>query len=369
MKLVSLIVPMFNEARNLDELRRRICAAVNLINDRHFEIILVDDHSADATRAKSLDWAADDDRVVYLRFSRNFGAHSALSAGLRSARGDCAILLAADLQDPPEMIPKLLDRWQAAYRVVWAVRASREGIAWTARLTSSIFWRLMRLVARDATPATAADFVLLDRQVIDAYLRMNSRNESIIAAICWLGFEQTYVPYAKDARRNGRSGWTLAKKCKLFIDSAVGFSYWPIRAMSILGIGCAALGFLFLVYLIWHRLSGYTAVQGWAGLMSAILTGMGILMVMVGVLGEYLWRVLDEARGRPKYIFEETRCSGSQSQAGAVGGDSPFAIKSKRRAFEPEAEVRFRTVSRSSMEVGGGASSDPKQLYFALDAT
>lgn len=296
---------MFNEGANVVALRRRLAETLKGLPAYDFEIVLVDDHSTDDTRAQALAWSQDDPRVRYLRLSRNFGSHAAITAGLHAAGGDCALFLAADLQDPPELIPLLLDRWEAGFRVVWAVRTARNDTHLVHRCAAKLFWWVMRLGAQEATPPQPADFALLDRKAIDAYGRMTSRNESLIAAICWLGFSQTTVPYQKAVRDRGRSGWTFSKKCKLCIDSIVGFSYWPIRAMSLLGIGCAGIGFLLLVYTVWHRLAGYTTVPGWAGLMSALLTGMGILMVMVGVLGEYLWRVLDETRGRPKYILEE----------------------------------------------------------------
>jgi dolichol-phosphate mannosyltransferase len=306
---VSLVFPMFNEGENIDALRRRLQSALQSLSDYSFEIILVDDHSTDDTRARALSWVQADPRVRYIRLSRNFGSHAAIVAGLHAAAGDCAVFLAADLQDPPELIPRMLERWSAGDSVVWAVRngnGSSQG-SWGGRLSSRLFWRLMRAGARDAVPPAPADFALLDRRVIHAYGRIRSRNDSLISTIAWLGFQQSCVPYQKAARDRGRSGWTFGKKLKLCIDSIVGFSYWPIRAMSVLGIGCALLGFVFLIYTVWHRLAGYTTVPGWAGLMSAMLTGMGILMVMVGILGEYLWRVLDETRGRPKYVIEEMR--------------------------------------------------------------
>jgi glycosyltransferase involved in cell wall biosynthesis len=306
MKRVSLVIPVYNEAANLPTLRQRIGQVVADLTEYRFEILLVDDYSSDATRALAGKWACEDSRVRYVRLSRNFGSHAALSAGLHMAGGDCAVLLAADLQDPPELIPQLLSRWVEGYRVVWAVRRNVEGIGPVERISSELFWWLMRRSAAEATPPAAADFLLVDRAVIDAYTRVTTRNESIIATICWLGFAQTCVPYNKAAREGGRSGWTFAKRWKLCVDSIVGFSYWPIRAISGLGFAVAVSGFAFLAFVLWHRLTGRTSVPGWAGMMAVMLAGMGVLMTMVGVLGEYLWRVLDEIRGRPKYVIEET---------------------------------------------------------------
>ncbi len=327
MKVVSLVFPVYNEAANLPALRARVTAAMRRTPDYEYEIVLVDDHSTDDTRNLARQWAAEDLRVRYLRLSRNFGSHAALAAGLRATTGDCAVLLAADLQDPPEFVTDLLDRWEQGFQVVWAVRAERQGASWFTWFASSLYWRVLRAGGSDSTPPEPADFLLVDRKVIEAYSQGTTRNESLIATIRWLGFRQTCIPYRKAARSHGRSGWTFAKKWKLCVDSVVGFSYWPIRAMSALGFFVAMLGFLFMVYVVWHRLSGRTAVEGWAGLMAVMLTGMGILMVMVGVLGEYLWRVLDEARGRPQYLIEET-FSESDSSTGSLSRPRGAGVES-----------------------------------------
>ncbi|UCG17681.1 MAG: glycosyltransferase family 2 protein [Phycisphaerales bacterium] len=325
MKRVSLVFPMYNEAANLEALRRRVCAVIDSLNEYRFEIVLVDDHSTDDTRTVARAWARGDGRVRYLRFSRNFGAHAALSAGLRTATGDGAVFLSADLQDPPEMIPALIRKWEDGYPVVWAARAARQARSWATRLTSAVYWRLMRAAAPNAAPSVAADAALIDRKVLDAFKRVNTRNDSVLASVCWLGFDAAYVRYDKAARAHGRSGWTLAKKVKLLVDSVVGFSYWPIRAMSLLGLSCAGVGFGFLAYVVYEALCGRIEVRGFATLASVMLLGMGILMVMVGVLGEYLWRVLDETRGRPNYIVEEEY--GRRTSASPCGRDCSEPIE------------------------------------------
>jgi dolichol-phosphate mannosyltransferase len=340
LKTVSIVLPVFNEEDNLPALRARLKPILDELPGTRFEIVLVDDHSTDGTRRLCREWSDSDHRVRYVRLSRNFGSHAALTAGLNLTTGDCAILLAADLQDPPELIPQMLDQWRNGFATVWAVRAARHGVSWFARLTSRLFWRLMQLGAREATPPAATDAVLIDRRVIDAFKELRSRNDSIVGAICWLGFDQTCVPYHKAARNAGTSGWTLAKRIKLGIDSVVGFSYWPIRLMSVFGIGCALLGFGLLAYFVWHRLTGRTSVEGWAGLMSAMLTGMGILMVMVGILGEYLWRVLDEARGRPRYVVEE-HCGSARTQARTAIHTNRAAIDHPVVAQENRADASF----------------------------
>lgn len=354
MKRVSLVIPVYNEAANLPALRQRIGQVLAGLTEYRFEILLIDDHSTDATRTLAGVWTQEDSRVRYLRLSRNFGSHAALSAGLHLAGGDCAILLAADLQDPPELIPQLLSRWAEGYRVVWAVRRSVEGIGLWERISSGLFWWLMRRSAAEATPPAPADFFLADRAVIDAYARVTTRNESIIATICWLGFAQTCVPYDKAARDGGRSGWTFAKRWKLCVDSIVGFSYWPIRAISGLGFAVAVSGFAFLAYVLWHRLTGRTSVPGWAGMMAVMLAGMGVLMTMVGVLGEYLWRVLDEIRGRPKYVIEEML---DAHPTDAEIRPLPAETGNRVGVFSPE--ISIATRERPEPVVAGWAVSEP----------
>jgi len=301
--LLTVVTPAYNEAENLPLLYQRLCQVLNPL-DVAWEWIVVDDHSADGTFAVIADIAKDDPRVCGIRFARNFGSHPAIMCGLHHAKGNCSVIIAADLQDPPEIIPKLLGEWHNGAQVVWAVRAGREGEkSSTLRFAQLYYWLMRHVVGIKEMPATGADFFLIDCRVINAFQQFNESHVSILALITWMGFPQATITYNKQARLHGRSGWSIEKKLKLVIDSVMGFSYLPIRMMSYLGSIIALLGFLYATVIIANALIG-RPIQGWSSLMVVVLVLGGIQMLMMGVLGEYLWRALDEARRRPRYLIE-----------------------------------------------------------------
>jgi dolichol-phosphate mannosyltransferase len=305
MACLSIVIPVFNEAKTLPLLREHLMAVADRL-DVEVDIVLVDDHSRDETPQMIRQWQSKDPRVTYVRLSRNCGSHAAVAAGLKHCIGDCAVLLAADLQDPPEIIPNLLIPWRGGYHVVWANRAEREGESWRTKVLAGLYYRLMRRIALPEMSAAGSDVVLLDRKVIDAWTQIPEKNTSLMAMILWMGFQQTSIEYVKQARHAGDSKWTLSKRIKLAVDSVVSFSYVPIRFMSCAGLVMAACGFFYAVVVLLGRLFGWVvAGTGYAALMTVLLVGQGMILSMLGVLGEYLWRTYDEARGRPRYIIEE----------------------------------------------------------------
>ena len=311
--MISIVTPAYNEAANLPVLYQRICATMESLG-LDWEWLVVDDHSEDATFEVVSGLAERDRRVRGLRFARNFGAHTAVTCGLHEARGDCVTAFAADLQDPPEVIPQLLEQWKAGAKVVWAARGLREGEkAATIGFSRAYYWVMRHVVGMKEMPATGADFFLLDRAVVDAFSRFNESNARILALLTWMGFRQATITYDKRARLHGRSGWSLQKKLKLVVDSVTSFSYVPIRFMSYLGFAVAFIGFVYAGIVILNYLRG-APVQGWSSLMVVVLLVGGMQMVMMGVLGEYLWRALDESRRRPRYIIEARTAHGQVLQ-------------------------------------------------------
>ena len=303
--VISVVTAFYNEAPNLPLFRERLTSVLDSLEE-HGEIVLVDDHSTDSSAMVAKQWASQDARVKYIRLSRNSGSHAAFSAGLNFSTGDCAVLLAADLQDPPETIGQLLEQWRAGNDVVWSVRMAREGESWSTKALAAAYYWLMRRVALPGMPAKGADFLLMDRKVVDAYNAIGEKNTSVLGMILWMGFRQSFIPYVKRARHSGRSKWTLTKKLKLFVDSMASFSYFPIRAMSLVGLCMALAGFLYALVVVLGRLSGWIDTgTGFAALMTVLLVGQGTTMTMLGILGEYVWRGYDESRGRPRYIVEE----------------------------------------------------------------
>jgi len=302
---LSVVVAAFNEEGNLPLLYQRMLALDWTALGLSPEFVFVDDHSRDGTPAILREFAARDPRVKVLRFSKNFGSHKAFTAGLEHSTGEAAVILAADLQDPPETIPQLVEKWRAGAKVVWAVRAAREGESVRTKFFSRLYWHLMRHYAEIQPPKEGADFLLVDRRVIDVLRHSPEKHTSLLALIQWMGFTQDSISYVKQERHSGRSKWTLRKKLELAIDSFVSFSYFPIRLMSSCGFIFALTGFVYALIVAVRALFYGSAVQGWPALMCTVLIVGGVQLVMLGVLGEYLWRAFDETRGRPRYIIEE----------------------------------------------------------------
>ncbi|MBI5719989.1 MAG: glycosyltransferase family 2 protein [Burkholderiales bacterium] len=325
--LLSIVTPAYAEAGNLEALHARLTAVLRAAGEGgtavDWEWLVIDDHSPDDTFAVIERLAAADARVRGLRLSRNEGSHRAILCGLQHARGAAAVVLAADLQDPPELIAHLLAPWHAGAQIVHGVRRTHPGRSAFERLSGTLFHRLTRrLTGIRSLPATGADCFLLDRVVIDALAAFSERNVNLCVLLAWLGFREAHVTYDKAPRRAGRSGWTLAKRVTLFVDTVVAFSHAPLRAMSVLGACTAVAGFAFALYVAALALLGQPPL-GWASLMVAVLVLGGLQMLMLGVLGEYVWRALDEARRRPRALVESaTRPAGVADVGADAGADA-----------------------------------------------
>jgi polyisoprenyl-phosphate glycosyltransferase len=303
---LSVVVPCYNEERNLLPLYERLCAVLSGAGV-DWELVVVDDHSTDLTFAVASELAEKDNRVFALRLARNVGSHVALMCGLDHSLGKAAVILAADMQDPPETILDLLARWRGGDQVVWAVRRERKGISTYQGLASRLYYKLMaRIIGRSELVGQGADVFLVDRLVISALTQCSEGNLSLFSLVLWLGFRQSTITYVKEERLHGRSGWTFRKKLKLFVDSVTAFSYFPIRAMSMVGVAVALAGFGYALFIIGNNLISHVPVEGWSSLMVVVLVLGGLQMTMLGLLGEYLWRTLDEARRRPRYNVERS---------------------------------------------------------------
>ena len=301
---ISIVFPTYNEQDNLFLLYKRLTSVTERLPKYHFEFIFVDDCSSDQTHSLLNKLRKMDNRVHHLRFARNCGSHAAVAAGLQFCRGDVAIMLAADLQDPLEMIPRLVEQWEKRSKVVWGVRDRREGENFFTIACSRFFYFLMNRLTDVSQPPTGADVFLIDRQVIEAFKQSPEKNTSVYMLIAWLGYSQTHITYVKEARHAGVSKWTTSKRLKLFFDSLISFSYVPLRFMSLVGAISAFAGLLYSLVVFINALGGIP-VQGWSSLMIVVLLMGGFQMIMMGTLGEYLWRTYDETRGRPRYIIEK----------------------------------------------------------------
>ena len=298
--MISIVTPAFNEAANLPVLYERLVAAMRDVGG-DWEWIVVDDHSRDETFAVIEALALRDARVRGFRLSRNSGSHVAITCGLHQVDSDAAVMMAADLQDPPETLASMVARWRQGAQVVWATRRARPGDPSHRGFAAVYYWMMRRLVGMTEMPARGADFFLVDRVVVDAFRRFSERNVSVLALITWLGFRQEYVEYDKQQRVSGQSGWTLARKIKLVVDSITSFSGFPIRLCTYVGLMflmCSLVLVLFAVALLPQLGGGLLLV------LSLIVGLAGFQLVALGIVGEYVWRALEETRRRPSYLIE-----------------------------------------------------------------
>ena len=305
MDKVSIIVPIYYNELNIPHLYEQMKEKILSRTDFEAEIVCVDDGSKDGSYKALLELREKDNRFKVVKLSRNFGSHTAILAGFAHATGDCMTMVAADLQEPLEIIIEMYEKWKQGKKVVIAVRKDRED-GFFQKLFSNTYYSLMQKYALKDMPSGGFDCFFIDKKVRDVLVSMNEKNSSIVGQVLWAGFEMDKIYYVRKKREIGESKWTLSKKIKLFIDSFMAFSYVPIRFISTLGIVISIVGFILAVFLIVNKFMFNVPVQGWTTMMITLLMLSGIQMLTLGVIGEYLWRNFDESRGRPTYIVEET---------------------------------------------------------------
>jgi polyisoprenyl-phosphate glycosyltransferase len=298
--VISIVTPAFNEGGNLQRLHARIVDTMGQLGV-DWEWIVVDDHSRDETFAVIQRLSSTDPRVRGVRLARNSGSHVAIACGLRLTSGDAVVMMASDLQDPPETIGAMLERWRRGAQIVWAVRRSRPGDHSHARFAAAYYWIVRYVVGLREMPAKGTDFFLADRRVVDAFRAFPERTTSLFNHLTWMGFKQEYVEYEKQPRTAGSSGWTLARKIRLVIDSVTAFSNAPLRWCAYLGAAMLAVALLLTVAGI--RL--LPELGGGLLLVMALLFALsGVQMLALAIVGEYVWSALAEARRRPQFVIE-----------------------------------------------------------------
>ena len=300
----SIIAPIFNEFDNLPELYRRVSEVMDSTVEP-WELILVDDGSTDHSTDRIHELAEKDDRVRPIVFARNFGHQIAVTAGLDYARGAAAVIIDADLQDPPEVILELAKKWKEGYEVVYAVRAEREGESWFKLFTASLFYRLIYRITDVKIPLDTGDFRLIDRKVINVMNSMREKHRFLRGMGAWVGFKQIGVPYKREARFSGVTKYPFSKMLKLALNAITGFSYFPLQVATYFGFISAGVSILCIPLVIIERLTGVQAFYGQATTLIAVLFLGGVQLISLGILGEYLGRIYDEVKGRPLYIVRE----------------------------------------------------------------
>lgn len=302
---VSLIVPCHNEAENLSALYGRVLAVMEQTG-KSWEMVCINDGSKDDTLEQLLALNQKDPRIVVIDLSRNFGKEAALTAGLDHARGDCAIPLDADLQDPPELIPELLAKWHEGFDVVNAVRLSRDGESWLKRASAHAFYRIINRMSDVDIPEDTGDFRLLSRPVLEAIKMLPERRRFMKGLFAWVGFRTASVDYHREPRYAGKTKWNYWRLWNFAVEGITSFSQVPLQLAAHLGLIVSALAFLYAVYLVIGTLVYGNPVKGYPSMMATLLFLGGVQLIALGVIGEYLGRIYEETKGRPVYLVRGT---------------------------------------------------------------
>lgn len=304
MPTMTVVGPVFNEIQLLPKFYHRVREVLEDLGEP-WELVLVDDGSTDGSTDVIRSLATDDPRVRPVIFARNFGHQIAITAGLDYSRGQAVVILDTDLQDPPEVIPELIQKWRQGFEVVYAVRTEREGETFLKKFTASLFYRLINRITDVEIPLDTGDFRLLDRQVVDVLRRMRERHRFPRAMAAWVGFRQVGVPYRRAARAVGKTKYPFRKMLRLGLNAVTSFSYLPLQLATYFGFICAGVSALAIPVVIVMRLSGQEALVGQATTLIAVLFLGGVQLISLGILGEYVGRLYDEAKGRPLYVVRE----------------------------------------------------------------
>ena len=300
---LSIVIPVFNEEINIHPMNDRLLSS---LSDKvgSLEILYVDDGSADSSWEKISELATRDPRVRGVRFARNFGHQAALTAGVDVARGQAVVIIDGDMQDPPEVIPEMVDRWREGFEVVYGQRESREGETWFKLATASAFYRILRGITNVDIPVDTGDFRLMGPRAVAAFRAMPERNRFIRGLVSWIGFPQTAVKYQRQARQAGGTKFPVRKMTRFALDGITSFSFFPLRLATWTGFGVSIFAFLYIVVVLILKAIGVSWL-GYTSLMASILFLGGVQLLMIGIMGEYLARIFDEVKRRPLYLVGE----------------------------------------------------------------
>ncbi len=299
------MIPAYNEEAVLPQLHRRLMSLADSLPDYAFEFLFVNDGSRDDTLRLIKEFAEDDHRISYVNLSRNFGKEIAMIAGIDHITSDAMVIIDADLQDPPELIPEMIKLWQDGYDDVYAKRKSREGETWLKKSTSRLYYKLLQRVTRVPIQEDTGDFRLLDRRVIKALQQFRESQRNTKAIFSQVGFRKKEIMYDRDPRAAGETKWSYPKLLDLAISGITSFTTIPLRFASILGVIISFVAFIYIIYLLVRPLFGVSTGSGYTSLMAAILFLGGVQLLSLGIIGEYIGRIFNETKQRPLYLVEE----------------------------------------------------------------
>lgn len=299
----SLVIPVYNEEAVLSETYQRVKKIMDSLGES-YELIFVNDGSQDKSASIIREFAREDPKVKLINFSRNFGHQAAITAGMDYARGQAVIVMDADLQDPPEVIPQMVEKWRQGYEVVYGKRMKREGESFFKKATASLFYRFLKRMTQVDIPVDTGDFRLIDRKVLLTMKLLREKNRFIRGLISWVGFKQTSVEYVREKRWAGETKYPLRKMLKLAWDGVTSFSDKPLKIATYVGFLLSAFSFVYLLVVIFQTVFGQGTVPGWASLVVINLFFNGVILIILGIMGEYIGRIYDEAKNRPLYIVE-----------------------------------------------------------------
>jgi len=304
---LSVVIPIYNEEANIGELYQRLVGVLDAMPlPGGVELIFVNDGSRDQSLLQLLALAERDGRVRYIDFSRNFGHQIAVTAGLDRALGAAVVIIDADLQDPPELIPRLYQKLREGYEVVYAKRRSRQGESLAKRLTARLFYRILASITHISIPVDTGDFRIISHKVVAGLRLMPEQNKFLRGQISWIGYRQTYVEYDRAERAGGATGYTYRKMIRLALDGITAFSDAPLKAATLSGFAVSGIAFLVVLYTLYARFVSHDYQPGWASLMVSILFLGGVQLISVGIIGEYIARLSANVRQRPLYLISAT---------------------------------------------------------------
>ena len=302
---ISILIPVYNESGNLQLLYDRIVASVKLISE-HYEIVFINDGSTDDSMAKILSFSQQSNKVFYINLSRNFGHQIAVSAGLEYCNANCTVIIDADLQDPPEILPEMYSKYKEGFDVVYAKRNNRKGETWFKKGSAKLFYRILNKLTVFEIPIDTGDFRLIDRRVVSELNKMKEHNKFLRGQIAWIGLKQTYVECERDSRNDGKSGYSVSKMFRLAIDAITGFSDKPLLYVSRLGFLISIFSFIVILFAIFSHFFLKQTITGWTSLIISVTFIGGIQLLSIGVIGEYISRINVNVKRRPLYIVDST---------------------------------------------------------------